>query len=677
MILYNKSKSVRKFQLAGPFPIPEQSTMRATEKQGIVPKTADVITHPFTALGQYMNHGYVPDNFGSAVDKGVMEASPYDLPASTVNPVEEVADVGGNVIKGNYGTAAATAAMFFVPSIIRKSIIDKIKPYVKKVLKTDALDMSSAVSDGTKQFAAEVGQEVPTSPGILVQNYNKKFKKEVLDKQLPIALPPRPQTGFYYTPNEHHAKVNNMANKMRKKGAGLESYDVAEAIGNTAQSGDIIPSSVYRGVKIPMTEAGLGMLNNRRVINYAQVPSKEIMTNNAGMLKMRDYAIDPDMKRIQGIDGGNIGNSNYMHGNVWTGTKDVAKLYSSTGKKLDGPQGMIQKFEVDKSKPLFGVADASIYELQEVMSKVLNKKKTDITLKESENLLRKWGIDFFSSKGFRGTPEYHFLPGKIKATTSKLVYKKGGIFYQKFQKGKKINMWNPKNWGVEDLSEHATFGKAYENARLQDLDEFIWGGQRYNTKNSGADMQQVGMYGNTDSLKSPAVKILSSAADQSAYYSAFPVWHKGIEYPGPSINAKTYLKRLLNISAMTGHPSIERLTEGRLYDDSRSSYTSPGNKIKISTDFDLIPEYAHAYRNENEESEAISMIKSWFKKPYFTYEGQQENYTAPGQAEFDAHTKVEPALTDYYEGIIKKEDIPGQIKLNREHNFIPKDYNDY
>jgi hypothetical protein len=54
---------------------------------------------------------------------------------------------------------------------------------------------------------------------------------------------------------------------------------------------------------------------------------------------------------------------------------------------------------------------------------------------------------------------------------------------------------NPKNWGVKDYSESGNFSSAYKEAKKSGEDEFMWQGERYNTKYAGTPRQEVGAYG--------------------------------------------------------------------------------------------------------------------------------------------------------------------------------------
>jgi hypothetical protein len=54
---------------------------------------------------------------------------------------------------------------------------------------------------------------------------------------------------------------------------------------------------------------------------------------------------------------------------------------------------------------------------------------------------------------------------------------------------------NPKNWGVKDYSESINFSSAYKEAKKSGEDEFMWQGERYNTKYAGTPRQEVGAYG--------------------------------------------------------------------------------------------------------------------------------------------------------------------------------------
>lgn len=54
---------------------------------------------------------------------------------------------------------------------------------------------------------------------------------------------------------------------------------------------------------------------------------------------------------------------------------------------------------------------------------------------------------------------------------------------------------NPKNWGVKDYSDTGDFSKAYQSAKKSGEEEFMWNGERYNTKYAGTPRQEVGAYG--------------------------------------------------------------------------------------------------------------------------------------------------------------------------------------
>ena len=54
---------------------------------------------------------------------------------------------------------------------------------------------------------------------------------------------------------------------------------------------------------------------------------------------------------------------------------------------------------------------------------------------------------------------------------------------------------NPYNWGVEDYSKEKDFNKAYSTAKKSGEKEFMYKGERYNTKYAGTPRQEVGAYG--------------------------------------------------------------------------------------------------------------------------------------------------------------------------------------
>ena len=282
----------------------------------------------------------------------------------------------------------------------------------------------------------EDGGSVPKAQGGII-----KLAKNLL-KTPTLALPPRKGYG-----NANLDQViNTTANTLRNKGVVTDAYDVAEAIGHNVDNSGI-PKNVYRGVKIPIDDAGLSQLSSKRSMVYRDVRPENIMTNNEGMLKMQEYAVGQNLKRLQGIDKNVIGNSDFLHSGAWTSNKQGAMEYGNTGKGIfddpifpgelqirrkiyqeagDYPQGMLQEFLVNKDKPLFGVDRQAMDNIADLISKKLNKPVNEITLKESEEALRSFGIDYFKGSGFRNVPEYHFMPGKIKATNSKFIFKEGG-----------------------------------------------------------------------------------------------------------------------------------------------------------------------------------------------------------------------------------------------------------
>lgn len=57
---------------------------------------------------------------------------------------------------------------------------------------------------------------------------------------------------------------------------------------------------------------------------------------------------------------------------------------------------------------------------------------------------------------------------------------------------------NPRNWGVTDLTEVGSFNKAFEMAKKANTEQFLWKGNRYNTKSNLTPKQQLKKYGIVD-----------------------------------------------------------------------------------------------------------------------------------------------------------------------------------
>jgi hypothetical protein len=274
-----------------------------------------------------------------------------------------------------------------------------------------------------------------------------------------------------YPSHNYDKVVNETANLLRRKGV-KDPFEVADAIGLYTDK-SVIPNNVFRGVKIPIDDTGLSQLNNKRSMVYTDVHPENIMTNNEGMLKMQEYAVGQNLKRLQGIDKNIIGSSDYLHSGAWTSNKQGAMEYGNTGKGIyddpifpgelqirrkisqeagDHPQGMLQEFLVNKDKPLFGVDRQAMDNVADLISKKLNKPVNEITLKESEETLRSFGIDYFKGGGFRNVPEYHFMPGKMKPTNSKFIYKNGG-WLDKYESSSEVPKAQVGKWlkGMKNL----------------------------------------------------------------------------------------------------------------------------------------------------------------------------------------------------------------------------------
>lgn len=66
-----------------------------------------------------------------------------------------------------------------------------------------------------------------------------------------------------------------------------------------------------------------------------------------------------------------------------------------------------------------------------------------------------------------------------------------------------LSILNPKNWGVADLTKEGSFNKAFERAKKANAENFIWNGNRYNTKSNLTPEQQLSKYGIIDEQRLP------------------------------------------------------------------------------------------------------------------------------------------------------------------------------
>jgi hypothetical protein len=130
----------------------------------------------------------------------------------------------------------------------------------------------------------------------------------------------------------------------------------------------------------------------------------------------------------------------------------TGKIYSHSGyRKGQNPQGIMQEFgfaNPEKAGELLGVDRNAIQGLRTLMEKKFGKDINKISLKESEDFLRKSGIDFVNHPQ-NLEKSYQFLPGILKAGESDLVYEKGGYLANAKNGGQLMRY---KNGGYLDLS---------------------------------------------------------------------------------------------------------------------------------------------------------------------------------------------------------------------------------
>jgi hypothetical protein len=272
--------------------------------------------------------------------------------------------------------------------------------------------------------------------------------------------------------------------------------------------------------------------------------------------------------------------------------------------------------------------------------------------------------------------------------------------------------WNPKNWGLRDYSAVSNFNDAYSRAKSSNQKVFFYKGKRYNTKSSlgTTPTQEYSMYRTTDAY-------INSKADEETKKR---ILKESLEYTGFYDVDPEYLNRRLKINELSGNPSYKHTTTNpeyeALYKDllykKNPSYFSKeiekvseydkNNKIEYNGEYgnhhnkytdekdtrskfipilnniyghDYLSEEGHAYRNNQEESEIKSFLKSYAKYPFISNKGQNEGYLKKDHFEFDTHSIVEPVLTAFAEGNIKESEIKPYIEKLRKLKNNEEEFN--
>lgn len=123
------------------------------------------------------------------------------------------------------------------------------------------------------------------------------------------------------------------------------------------------------------------------------------------------------------------------------------------------------------------------------------------------------------------------MKNKLIPNTSKIIKPKPSLYNSVVNKLNKFGL-NPKNWGVEDLSNLKTRGEAFNIARNKGGKEFMYKGIRYNTNYAGTPEQQLRETGLTNEQiqdRSNLNKNLANNLFPYGYENAISrVWSAGI-----------------------------------------------------------------------------------------------------------------------------------------------------
>lgn len=140
----------------------------------------------------------------------------------------------------------------------------------------------------------------------------------------------------------------------------------------------------------------------------------------------------------------------------------------------------------------------------------------------------------------------------------------GDGFWKGLLQGVKKSV-NPKNWGKPDMSAEKDFGSAYQKARSQGELEFIYKGNRYNTKYAGTPEQQLRETGITDEQmhrRSKTEKKLSENLNPVGYGDALSRY---VNATGIGASKSAQRVRLEQEAAKGNKPAQARLDAYALY----------------------------------------------------------------------------------------------------------------
>jgi hypothetical protein len=123
------------------------------------------------------------------------------------------------------------------------------------------------------------------------------------------------------------------------------------------------------------------------------------------------------------------------------------------------------------------------------------------------------------------------MKNNLIPNTSKIIKPKPSLYNSAVNKLNEFGL-NPKNWGVEDLSNLKTKGEAFNTARNKGEKAFIYKGTRYNTNYAGTPQQQLKETGLTNEQlqnRSTLNKNLANNLFPYGYDNAISrVWSAGI-----------------------------------------------------------------------------------------------------------------------------------------------------
>ena len=201
-----------------------------------------------------------------------------------------------------------------------------------------------------------------------------------------------------------------------------------------------------------------------------------------------------------------------------------------------------------------------------------------------------------------------------------------------------LSYLNPKNWGVTDYTNTGNFDSAFSTARKAGEKEFLYNGQRFNTRKDTDPIKYTGANPNQEEYD----EVL-----RTQYPEFFKLLNRGQNVGNISFEGGKSSNDEFNRAFIKKNPSL--LFSG-------NSKIAVGQNPYSSQEFigNLIAEAGHLKDNNLDES--IFNPYTW-KAAFDNFKFGETKYSIPGTAEYNAHRLIEPGVAMVAYGNLSPNDI--------------------